>query len=86
MQWGVDSECGIAPDRPLLYDGVEVLPDWMQRKLAVLMTLPYDQPIEELATIGRRISKYVFWVYPSVGETIGSDPRSKSKGRGKKSS
>lgn len=86
MQWGIDSESHLATDRPVLYDGVDALPEWMQRKLSVLMTLAYDQPTEELATIGRRISKYVFWVYPSVGETIGSDPRSKSKGRGKKSS
>lgn len=86
MQWGVDSESRVATDRPVLYDGVEVLPEWMQQKLAVLMTLPYDKPIEELATIGRRISKYVFWVYPSVGETLGPNPRSKSKGRGKKGS
>lgn len=71
------------------YDSAEELPEWMQRKLAVLVTIPFDIPTEELEGIGRRVSQHVYWVYASLNETIegdsgGTNTRTKSKGRRKK--
>ena len=61
------------------YDGAECLPEWMQRKLAVLMTLNPDKVNAELPGVGRRISQYVYWIRRSPGETIGTHTREESK-------
>jgi hypothetical protein len=84
MHWGVDSDNPVASVREVHYDA-DALPDWMNRKIAVLMTLPYIVPTEELAGIGRRVSKHIFWVYSDIGESIGTNAGSKGKGRRKKS-
>ncbi len=55
------------------------LPSWMRRKLAVLKMRSYDPPTEDIPDIGRRISKYTFWVYPSEEDTDGDDTGEKSK-------
>lgn len=57
------------------YASVDTLPEWMQRKLAVLMLLNPDEPEKkEISGIGRRISENVYWVYLD-----GSDTREESK-------
>lgn len=39
---------------------VAVLPDWMQRKLALLMML---SDTDQLEGVGQRIDEWIFWVY-----------------------
>lgn len=67
-------------DATLHYDSVDCLPEWAQRKLAVLMGIDHTAVNEDIPNVGRRISRYVFWVYLSVGEKLGSYPRKKGKG------
>lgn len=55
------------------YDAVEDLPDWMQKKLAVLSMMSPKPPTEFVEGVGRRIEMYVYWL---VGETDGDDPGS----------
>lgn len=64
-----------------LYSSVDSLPEWMQRKLAVLMSIDHNRENEELEGIGRRVSGHVFWVYPSEGESL-DDAGSQGKGDG----
>lgn len=45
------------------YDGADALPDWVQDRLAILMMTPNDKPTADIRSIGRRISKDVFWIY-----------------------
>ena len=42
---------------------IDDLPDWMQRRIAVLSGMSYEPPTEYVAGIGRRIEKYVYWVF-----------------------
>jgi hypothetical protein len=72
-------------DSDLVYGSVDDLPEWMQRKLAVLSSIDCSKLTEELEGIGRRVSGHVFWVYPSAGERLdhwshenGANARSKS--------
>ncbi len=44
------------------YDSVDELPEWIQRKLAVLTMLKVD---DSLLDTGRRIDEDTFWVYRS---------------------
>jgi len=46
------------------YDTPNDLPSWIQERLAVLMITSPSPPTKEVAGIGRRISRDVFWVYP----------------------
>jgi len=39
------------------------LPDWMTRRVAVLCTMSYEPPTEFVNKIGRRIDKYVYWIF-----------------------
>jgi len=39
------------------------LPDWMTRRVAVLCTMSYESPTEFVNKIGRRIEKYVYWIF-----------------------
>jgi hypothetical protein len=55
------------------YESVDELPNWVQDKLAVLMLLDHKKVNEEVKTVGRRISKNVYWVFN--GELDGSNPR-----------
>jgi len=48
------------------------IPDWLERRVAVLCTMSYEPPTEFVNKIGRRISQYVYWVYYE-GEDDGID-------------
>lgn len=63
---GVDVVCfGMGVDT--IHDGhyinVDVLPKWVQERLAVLMMMTSTPPTEEVEGVGRRISRDVYWVY-----------------------
>jgi hypothetical protein len=63
---GVDVICfGMGVDT--IHDGhyinADVLPKWVQERLAVLMMMSYTPPTEEVEGVGRRISRDVYWVY-----------------------
>lgn len=45
------------------YSGLDDLPEWIQNKLAVLMTLDHTPPTAPVEGVGKRISKNVFWVF-----------------------
>jgi hypothetical protein len=67
---GVDVVCfGMGVDT--IHDGhyinVDVLPKWVQERLAVLMMMTYAPPTEEVESVGRRISRDVYWVYKPDG-------------------
>lgn len=67
---GVDVVCfGLGVDT--IHDGhyinVDVLPKWVQERLAVLMMMTYTPPTEEVESVGRRISRDVYWVYKPDG-------------------
>ena len=67
---GVDVVCfGMGVDT--IYDGhyinVDVLPKWVQERLAVLMMMTSTPPTEEVEGVGRRISRDVYWVYKPDG-------------------
>ena len=66
---------GLAQDIDRGYDSVDELPEWMQRKIAVLMIFDPEKPMEEIKGIGRRISRGTFWVFPDEGEDDGDDTR-----------
>lgn len=38
------------------------LPDWLGRKLAILMVMPHESPTKFVPNVGRRISENLFWV------------------------
>jgi hypothetical protein len=42
---------------------IDCLPEQVVNKLAVLNTRSYDPPTEEVAGVGRRMSRTVFWVF-----------------------
>jgi len=48
------------------------LPDWITRRVAVLCTMSYEPPTEFVNKIGRRIDKYVYWIFYE-GEDNGID-------------
>lgn len=67
---GVDIICfGMGVDT--VHDGhyinADVLPKWVQERLAVLMMMSYAPPTEEVEGVGRRISRDVYWVYKPDG-------------------
>lgn len=64
------------------YNGVDDLPKWMQRKIAVLMIFDPKKVNEEVKNVGRRISKGTFWLYPEEGEDDGDDARAPSQDEG----
>lgn len=47
------------------YDSVDELPEWIQRKLAVLNMLKVKPPMPAVSDVGRRIDEDTFWVYRS---------------------
>lgn len=47
---------------------IDDLPDWMQRRIAVLSCMSYEPPTEDIEGIGRRIEKNVYWVYKGEKE------------------
>tara|TARA_S200002703_G_scaffold159290_2_gene172242 strand:- start:613 stop:801 length:189 start_codon:yes stop_codon:yes gene_type:complete len=42
---------------------VSALPDWITRRVAVLCTMSYEPPTEYVVNIGRRLDKYVYWIF-----------------------
>jgi len=54
-------EC-IESDLEGLYTWGE-LPEWMTDKLAVLSTLYVPPPPHEVASVGKRITQNIFWVF-----------------------
>ena len=62
-----------APELKLSYDSVDDLPSWVQDKLAVLMLFDPAKQNQEVENVGRRINKYIFWVFK--GENDGDYPR-----------
>lgn len=46
------------------YNSVNDLPDWVQKRLSVLMLLDPDKTNNDVAKVGRRINRTVFWIYP----------------------
>ena len=48
-----------------VYDSVDELPEWIQRKLSVLNMLKVKPPMRTIDGIGRRIDEDTFWVYRS---------------------
>lgn len=67
------SSWGLAKDVEDTYDSVDVLPEWMQRKIATLMIFDPEKVNDEIKGLGRRISKGTFWLYPDEGEDDGND-------------
>ena len=67
---GVDIVCfgmGIDTVHDGHYINADVLPKWVQERLAVLMMMSYAPPTEEVEGVGRRISRDVYWVYKPDG-------------------
>jgi hypothetical protein len=50
------------------YGSPDDLPDWVQNKLAVLMTVDSTPPTQPVEGVGQRISRNVFWVYRSSAD------------------
>lgn len=80
--WGIGESTNIVSKEVMRYDSVQVLPEWMQRKIAVLMTLDPKKVTEEIPDLGARVSDGVFWVFGLDGETLGCDPRSEGQSSG----
>lgn len=80
--WGIGESTNIVAREVMRYDGVQVLPEWMQRKIAVLMTLDPTKVTDEIPDLGARVSEGVFWVFGIDGETLGCDPRSEGQSSG----
>ena len=47
---------------------IDELPEWIQKRVAVLSTIPYDPPTDYIKGVGRRIGKYVYWVFANYNE------------------
>jgi len=52
---------------------INELPDWVTRRVAVLCTMSYEPPTEYVNKIGRRIDKYVYWIFYEGDEGDGDD-------------
>ena len=46
-----------------IYDNVDDLPVWAQEKMSVLMLCDATPPTQEIEGVGKRIEKYVYWLY-----------------------
>jgi len=53
---------GDMPDVDRYYE-VNELPDWIQKRIAVLSGMSTEPPTDVVTGIGRRISKNVYWVF-----------------------
>lgn len=54
---------GFSPELNNFYESVDVLPKWVQDKLAVLMLLNPNVNNNEVEKVGRRINESIFWVF-----------------------
>lgn len=80
--WGIGESTNIVSKEVMRYDSVQALPEWMQRKIAVLMTFDPKKVTDEIPDLGARVSDGVFWVFGIDGETLGCDPRSEGQSSG----
>jgi len=80
--WGIGESTSIVAKEVMRYDNVQVLPEWMQRKIAVLMTLDPTKVTDEIPDLGAHVAHNVFWVFAIDGETLGCDPRSEGQSSG----
>lgn len=58
-----------------LFLAFDQAPLWLERKMATLLTLPYEPPTVYVNGLGRRIARNIFWV-----EYDGSNTGEESKG------
>jgi len=50
---------------------IDDLPDWMQKRIAVLSFMSYEPPTEYIENVGRRIEKNVYWIlYPEENDDV----------------
>ena len=59
--YGLDA---VDSELKMYYSLVDDLPEWVQKKLAVLYLLDPDKSNSNVEKVGRRINKSVFWIYP----------------------
>lgn len=62
-----------APELNSYYSGVDDLPDWAQRKLAVLSLLDPNEANKEVEGVGKRIGEHIFWLFKE--DNHGDDAR-----------
>ena len=53
------------------------LPEWLGRKLSILMVMPHESPTSYVSGVGRRITENVFWVHYN-GEQLDGDDTGKT--------
>jgi hypothetical protein len=73
----VDISCydlleNFAPELKSMYNNVNDMPTWAQERIAVLMLLDPHTINNDVANVGRRISRNVYWLYKEVEN--GSNP------------
>lgn len=76
LLWGWHNKKGASPiagEAEVVYSDQESLPEWLKRKLAVLMGFDHESINEAVPNVGRRVSKYVYWVFRSLGEELEKD-------------
>lgn len=59
MSFGLES---VDPQIEGHYDSIDLLPNWVKERLAVLSMIPPIPPTELVVGVGRRISAHVYWV------------------------
>lgn len=66
MYWGWEKpdDSPSTDDYTVTVRSVDLLPEWMQRRLAVLTTIDPERRNTDIPGVGRRVSTYVYWIYP----------------------
>lgn len=59
MSFGLE---GVDPQIEGHYDSIDLLPNWVKERLAVLSMIPPTPPTTLVVGVGRRISAHVYWV------------------------
>ncbi len=59
-------------DLPCILEEQE-LPDWLARKLAILMVMPYEGSTTFIPNIGKRFEEGLFWVHYNEGDFNGTN-------------
>lgn len=59
MSFGLE---GVDPQVEGHYDSIDLLPNWVKERLAVLSMIPPTPPTTLVMGVGRRISAHVYWV------------------------
>ena len=52
---------------------IPALPDWIATRVAVLCTMSHEPPTEHVDRIGRRVGKYVYWIFYEGEDDDGYD-------------